>query len=100
MSQPLQDGRWFTVATKEQHDCLKRYGQLTVPPVLPMSARVQIGDWVGPGRYLLLRYSQRCPRNCCDDDVNNVCTVAEVLEAVREQMVELARVRRQARGAE
>jgi hypothetical protein len=96
VSKRFQDGRWFDVATKEQHDCLKRYGALA-PPRQPWGARVQIGEWAGPGRYLLLQYHQRCPRNCCDDDVNNVYSAAEVAEAVRDDIRELAGILREAR---
>lgn len=95
--QALQQGRWFDVATKGQHDCLKRYGQLT-PPSSPWGARVQMGEWKGPGRYMLLQYSQRCPRNCCDDVVNSVLTADEVIEDARNQMRELADILKEARG--
>lgn len=97
MTKRLQRGRWFDVATKEQHECLKRYGTLTVPS-MPWGARVQIGTWTGPGRYMLLSYTQRCPRNCCDDDVYEVLSADEVVEVVRGEMRELAGILKQAKG--
>jgi hypothetical protein len=97
MSRRLQNGRWFDVTTPAQHDCLKRFGQLAPPKPNLWSARVQMGAWVGPGRYMLLSYTQRCPRNCCDDSVHEVLTAEEVVAAVREDMQELANVLKEAR---
>lgn len=98
MSQRLQDGTWFTLLTAEQHAHTKRFGRPDAKDWLS-SARVQIGTWVGPGRYLVLQYTQRCPRNCCNDSVCELIPAAEVLERVRQEMIELANVRLAARGA-
>lgn len=98
MSKRLQDGRWFDVTTKGQHDCLKRYGQLAQPPTTLGPARVQMGEWAGPGRYMLLSYTQPCPRGCCTDSVFEVRSAADVIADARDEMRELAGVLRTARG--
>jgi len=95
----FKGGRWFTLATKAEHDTVKRYGRLDRPPGWTM-ARVQIGQWNGPGRYLLLSYQQPCPRGCCTDDVCELIPAADVVEAVREEMRELAAVLKVARGVQ
>lgn len=95
----LTAGRWFTVATKDQHDNLKRYGCLAPPKPNLWAARVQIGTWAGPGRYMVFQYTQRCPRNCCDDDVCKVIPADEVVAQVREEMRELASILKAARGS-
>lgn len=97
MSRRVQNGKWFYVATEEQHKSLKRYGKVVPPKPDIWSACVQIGEWVGPGKYMLMSYTQRCPRNCCDDSVFEVLTVNEVIELVRDEMRELAYVLKQAK---
>jgi hypothetical protein len=105
MRQALTDGRWFDVANEQQHNNLKRCGKLAHDSML--SARVQRGKYTGPGRYLLLRYQQRCPRklsrhslpNCCYDGVFEVLSSQEVVDELKEQMRELAELLKKARGS-
>lgn len=97
MSDKLTSGQWFTLATKDQHDRVKKYGR-TDPPSGWSMARVQKGTWEGPGRYMLLTYQQSCPRGCCMDDVCELIPAADVARLVREEIRELAAVLKQAKG--
>ena len=96
MSQPLTEGRWFDVKNQKEHSSLKRYGKLEGNEL--WSARIQRGTYIGPGRYLLLSYEQRCPRNCCDDSVLELLTAQEVVDQCKEQMRELADTLKKAKG--
>jgi hypothetical protein len=101
MSRKIQNGRWFTVETKGQHDCLKAYGK-TVKSANSSDhfARVQKGAWAGPGKYMLLSYEQRCPRGCCYDSVYEVLSAADVADDAKDQMRDLAGILKQARSTE
>jgi hypothetical protein len=50
-------------------------------------ARVQKIDWVGPGWYFIFKYTQKCPRGCCYDDVFEAKSLkkwkAELSEEIR-----------------
>ena len=83
----LTSGKWFDLKTEKEFTQILRYGRMDSDFYF---ARVQIGKWQGPGKYKLFQYSQRCPRNCCDDNVNELLTEKEVAELVNEQIVELA----------
>ena len=100
MSRPsLVAGRWFEIGSDAQFLNVSRYGEL-VPRVMESASRVRKGDYVGPGRYLLLVYEQPCPRGCCDDLVRELIPAGQVVDEVREEMRELAGVLRRARGVE
>jgi hypothetical protein len=58
---------------------------------------VQHGDFVGPGYYLELTYHQPCPRGCCEDFVRDLIPAKDVIVEVKEEILELAAVLRQAR---
>lgn len=90
----ITGGRWVFARDAQEHENFKRYGQATVGD---WSARVQKGTYAGPGNYLLLGYSQRCPRNCCYDDVYEMVPAAEVLEELKGEMSRLARLFKEAR---
>lgn len=90
MNRSIKNGRWFDVNSLEEHTSLKGYGSLT--PKEYGLARVQIGKFNGTGRYMLLRYSQRCPRNCCYDDVNELLTPDEVVEEAKKEISEVAAI--------
>lgn len=92
-------GQWFTLTTEAEHQTIKKYGRLDRPSGWTMY-RVQKGKWAGPGRYLLLSYEQPCPRGCCTDSVGELIPAAEVVEAIREQMRELAFALKVARGVQ
>lgn len=70
----LVDAKPFKVILESAHENLKKYGDVVEGN---FSANVQKGVWQGPGRYFLLRYSQPCPRGCCNDNVNEVLTEEE-----------------------
>ena len=83
----LTSGQWFELLTEQQFNIIRTYGRYDTTFY---HARVQIGKWQGPGKYKLFRYTQRCPRNCCDDNVNELLTKKEVIELENEQITELA----------
>lgn len=94
----LTEGRWFNIETAEQYESLLVYGRPDISD-RNLRTRVQIGSgFSGPGRYMLCQYKQRCPRNCCDDTVNDVLTADEVILAAIDEVRALTRVIRQARG--
>jgi len=96
--QALTDGRWFDVANEQQFQNLKRCGRLTYEQF--WTARVQIGTYEGPGRYLLLSYQQKCPRGCCYDSVYEVLSADDVIKESKEQMREYADLLKQAKGVQ
>ncbi len=91
----LVDGKWFTVQNEQQHENLKSCGRLTYDSF--WSARVRIGKYQGPGRYLVLSYQQRCPRNCCDDSVCEVIPAADITDMAKEKIKELVDLIKEAR---
>lgn len=95
MRQPLSEGRWFAVQDEEQHKILKQFGQ--PDGHWRLSARVQIGTYAGPGYYLVLQYSQPCPRGCCRDSVSEVLSAQDVASQVADQMRDLAGLLKRAR---
>lgn len=94
MKRSLKDGRWLNVTSPEEHESLKGYGVLK--PKEYGFARVQIGNYNGPGKYMLLQYQQRCPRNCCYDDVNEVLTPEQVVSEAKKEIRELTELLREA----
>lgn len=85
MNRSIKSGHWFNISSQEEHTNLKNYGSLM--PKEYGSARVQIGKYNGPGKYMLLQYSQRYPRNCCYDDVNELLTPQEVTEEAKKEII-------------
>lgn len=88
----LARGRWFDVTTPEQHKNLKSYGGLE--PKQFGFANIQLGDYKGPGRYMLLQYTS--DGRCGHEAVNSVLTAEEVAKRARVEMEELEIVLRQA----
>ncbi len=82
----LKDANWHTFATKEEF--YKHAKQ----------ARVPISNWVGAGKYAVMWYTQRCPRDCCDEYVCEAIPAATYAVRVREQIQELLSLLRQARS--
>lgn len=95
MSKNLRFGKWFEVKTLKEHENLKKCGSLQYNE--HGFARVQRGDYVGPGRYMLLQYDQRCPRNCCYDNVHEVIPAKHVASIIASEIRELAEILKQAR---
>lgn len=95
MSDKLTDVRWVYIVNAKQYETLLAYGDFK--PNMGGFARVQRGDFSGPGRYLELTYSERCPRNCCDDFVRELVSADEVVRLVKEEMRELANVLKEAK---
>jgi hypothetical protein len=56
----------------------------------PYFCRVQKINWDGPGWYYIFRYSQRCPRNCCDDDVFEAISAKKRAEDLADEIRKLA----------
>lgn len=52
--------------------------------------RVRYLTWHGPGWYAFYTWTQRCPRNCCDDSCIRAVRFSDELENIREMMIELA----------
>lgn len=52
--------------------------------------RVQKQEWTGPGWYFIFKYTQRCPRDCCYDDVIWAIDAAEYRKLLVEQGKEIA----------
>ena len=96
MSRDLKDGRWFRVESEEQHKKLKSHG--TLDPKSTWTTDVQKGEYVGPGLYMVLRYSQRCPRNCCYESVYKVVPATEVADMAKEEIIKLAEILKKARA--
>lgn len=97
MSKELS-GNWFTIQDEAQFNNLKAYGSVAAKRNgRDFFARVQRGEYTGPGKYMLLQYSQRCPRNCCDDAVNEVLSASDVQEYAKEQIIELAKILKEAK---
>lgn len=92
----IRRGRWFQVQTEEEHTWLKRFG-LLADCQDRTAARVQKGEWEGPGKYLRMSYQQKCPRGCCYDSVNKVLSANDVASAVKEEMRALAQILKEAR---
>lgn len=94
MNRSIKSGHWFNVTSPEEHTNLKGYGSLT--PKEYGFARVQIGNYSGPGRYMLLQYNQRCPRNCCYDDVNELLTPEEVASEAKKEIIKFTEILKEA----
>ena len=88
MGRDITDGKWFDINSEADFKQIQSYGTLTKKDW--GSARVCKGDYAGPGKYLLLQYTQRCPHNCCYDDVNELLSAAEVAKEIEEGRQEFA----------
>lgn len=49
-------------------------------------ATIEIGEFIEPNYYYILRYSQRCPRGCCYDDVCEILTKEEYISELKENI--------------
>lgn len=76
----LSDGRWVNLGVRTDAEKVARDAY----------ARVRKLDWAGPGWYLVLHYSQPCPRGCCMDAVTEFVSAKDVVAEVRAAMIELA----------
>ena len=86
MSRDISSGKWLDIKDEAQFNQFLAYGRLDNNHYF---ARVQSGKWQGPGRYWLMQYSQRCPRNCCWDDVNELLSAKEVADELGEKIIEM-----------
>ena len=89
-SRDIQRHKWFDITSEEQFKQLLQDGGNK-----GSFARVQTGKYQGPGRYMLLQYSQRCPRGCCYDNVNELLSAEEARSEVEEQMRDLENILQQ-----
>lgn len=72
MNRDILEGRWIELKTEaEFNECFDR-------------ALVRKGEFNGPGTYKILAYDQRCPRNCCYDDVIEVVSAKQVVDELEE----------------
>lgn len=53
-------------------------------------ATIEIGEFTKPDYYYVLRYSQRCPRGCCYDDVCEIITKEQYIKELKEKITEYA----------
>lgn len=89
----LTEGNWYTFATEKEFDNFLRYGKIAPRDTTDGHfARVQKGKYTGPGKYMVFTYTQRCPRNCCDDFVRELVPANDIAELVREEMRSLAQI--------
>jgi hypothetical protein len=95
MGRDLTRGTWFDIASEQEWKQVVAYGKKTGDFA---ASRVRLGDYEGPGKYMLFRYTQRCPRNCCDDTVYELLSASAVQRVVREEIQELAGVLKEARA--
>lgn len=75
------DGSWVKLNTEQE---MNTHGNGSLH-----SYRVRRKNWQGPGWYYVTTYYQRCPRNCCDDDVIEFTTVKDRIEQIKESRKEL-----------
>lgn len=87
-SRNLEDGKWVQVRTECEYNVLRKHGNLD-ERFTEFAAVVQVGEFQGPGHYYVLEYSQRCPRNCCFDDVVEVLSAEEVCRELQEDLMPL-----------
>lgn len=95
MKRNLENGRWFKVESEIQHSNLKAYGKLEKDD---WSSDVQVGTYEGEGWYMMISYSKRCPRGCCYDTVYEVIPASQVAEELKEEMIKLADMLKEARN--
>jgi len=89
MRPQLTQGKWFRIKDEAEFDDIQRYGEYGR---VFSSADVQKGSWCGPGKYMFLSYSQKCPRGCCYDDVHELLTPSEVVDEIESKIGDLAAV--------
>ncbi len=79
MSRNITTGVWYAINNEEHFNTVQSKGE----------PRVRYGKYYGPGRYYLLEYSQRCPRGCCFDDVNELMSESEAKDEIKEAIEHL-----------
>lgn len=94
MSKDLLSGEFVFIRDADRHTNYLRYGRRKLPDDF---ARVQIGEYAGPGYYLELNYTQPCPRGCCRDSVRELIPAIEVCDLISDQMRQLAGFLKEAR---
>ncbi len=93
----VENGKWFTVTTKQDYDNLKKWGQLGTSGWT--QSFFQYGEYQGPGKYMHVFYDVSGPYGCTDD-VGEVLTPKQVAELVSEKMRDLASILREARASQ
>lgn len=91
MSRDIIDGKWFEITSQFDFDEILQYGDLGRDSSW-MSARVQKGKFVGSGKYMLLKYTQPCPKHCCRDKVHELLTQEEVASELKSKIDELTEI--------
>lgn len=96
----ILNGRWVKIENEREFNNVLCYGKTNPTEAEKLGwARVQRGKYDGPEKYYVLQYQQRCPRNCCWDDVVEILTREDVVQEIKESMSDLAIVLKQARTA-
>lgn len=95
MEKSLENGRWFRVESEEEFDKILTHG--TQNPDSSWEADIKKGYYVGPGLYMLFKYSQRCSRNCCYDSVYELVPANEIVDMVKDEMIKLSEILKKAR---
>jgi hypothetical protein len=84
----ITNGHWVHFASLEE---------ARVASEKPHHYRVRKIHWEGPGWYYITKYEQRCPRNCCYDDVIKMVSAKARSDEVADEIRELAGQLREAR---
>lgn len=79
MDRNILNGQWFEVASEDSFNNLQR-GSSIAARDSTYSVLCRRGDYSGPGRYLLLSYTEPCPRGCCEDSVYEVISAEDIIE--------------------
>jgi hypothetical protein len=87
MSSDLLSGRWHEVASEDEFNNLLTYAT-THPDERDKCDRgvVSKGTYDGPGKYLVMSYSQPCPKGCCHDWGYQALSQLDVRIEAREQV--------------
>jgi hypothetical protein len=100
MSHNILEGEWFQIENEDEFRKILAYGKNSHKfTELTRQARVQRGVWCGAGKYMLCQYQERCPRNCCYDNVNELIPFSKVASIAVDKMQEYEEILAEARGA-
>lgn len=93
-SRDISNGEWFNVENEQQFINLIKYGKLEIEGEGSYwDARVQDGKYYGPGKYFLLQYSQKCPKGCCYDSVNEILNEEYAKIELNEKIIEIEKLK-------
>jgi hypothetical protein len=70
MSRNVLNGRIVEISSKSEADKITE------------GCRVRHNKFTQPGRYMILSYLQRCPRDCCYEDVCEIISIKDVVEEI------------------